>query len=408
MGVHRLSRREGEAAPIRHQLRWLAAVVVAVAVLELVIAATTLGTEDVRRWSAFAAGIADVGPWRVYGQALVAYQTSYNHPPLAGDLLWLTGGIAGDLRTFAFVLRIPGIAASALTPFLVFELVRRRRSADDALLAAAAVALSPALIAISGFHGNTDTVVVALSLASVYLLVDRRAPAWSGVVIALAVGLKLVPVVVIPVLLVGAWQLDRRAIRRFVTGAAVVSLLIWIPALVTSGGSLVEGVLGYAGGVQPWGLGEVADRLGADGLVVALRGAGRVVAVLVAAGLPAWLLWRSPDVVVEAAAISFTALLAFSSGFGMQYLAWAIAPAYLLHFGWATGFNVMASWLAWQVYTRWSGGLPWALSSPFVGIEVLTGFIAWVCLVGVVVTGIRTCFPPSGSGALRPKVPSRA
>ena len=160
-------------------------------------AATTLGTEDVRRWAEFAEGIADVGPWRVYG---LAFETSYNHPPLTGAFLWLLGGLPDDLRTFAFVLRLPAIAANAVTPFLVFVLLHRARP-DVALPAAASIALSPALIAISGFHGNTDPVIVMLTLLSAYLLVDRRAAGWSGVVIAMAIGVKIVPVLAVPVLI---------------------------------------------------------------------------------------------------------------------------------------------------------------------------------------------------------------
>ena len=373
-------------------------------VVELMMAATALGTEDVRRWSEFAAGIADVGPWRVYG---VAFETSYNHPPLTGGFLWLIGGLADHLRTFAFVLRLPAIAASAVTPFVVFALLRPR-SAGVALPAAVSVALSPALIAIAGFHGNTDPVVVMLTLLSVYLLVDRRLPAWSGVVIALAIGVKIVPIVVVPALVLGAWQADRRGARRLLVGAGLTGLLIWLPALIVAGGAIIDGVVGYAGSVQPWGLVEAAGRLGADGGVTWLRGAGRILVVVAAAGVPVWIVRRAPDRVAEAAAVSLTAFLALSTGFGMQYLAWAIAPAFLLSFGWATAFNVTASILAWQVYTRWSGGLPWdaATSSPFVTIEVLMAFVAWVCLVGVVASGVRRCLSPRDPRRAPPEVRS--
>ena len=390
----------------RREWRVLVLLVAVVAVAEVAMAATTLGTEDVRRWAEFTEGIADVGPWRVYGQA---FETSYNHPPLTGAFLWLLRGLPDDLRTFAFVLRLPAIAANAVTPFLVFVLLRRRRP-DVALPAAASVALSPALIAISGFHGNTDPVVVMLTLLSAYLLVDRRAAGWSGIVIAIAIGVKIVPVVAVPVLIVGAWQEDRGSARRLLVGASVTGLVIWFPALFTAGGALVDGVLGYGGSVQSWGLTEVTSRLGADGLTDWLLGAGRSLVVATAACVPLWLIRRMPGMVVEAVAVAMTTFLLLSPGLGMQYLAWAIAPAYLLGFGWATAFNIAASVLAWQVYTRWSGGLPWnaANSSLFVDIEVLIAFVAWVCLVGVVVTGTRSCIAPSRSGALRSDVPSPA
>jgi hypothetical protein len=406
VGVHRLTRMAVDAAPTRREWTWLVAAVAVATVVELIMAATALGTEDVRRWLEFAVGINDVGPWRVYG---ITFETSYNHPPATGAFLWLIGGLADQLRTFAFVLRLPAISASAVTPFVVFALLRPR-SPGVALPAAVSVALSPALIAIAGFHGNTDPVVVMLALLSVYLLVERRAPAWSGIVIALAIGVKIVPVVVVPVLVLAAWHADRRGARRLLVGAGVTSLIIWLPALLIAGGALIDGVFGYAGSVQPWGLVEAAGRVGADGLVAWLRGPGRILVVVVSAGVPAWLVRRSPDRVVEAAAISLSAFLVLSTGFGMQYLAWAIAPAYLLGFGWATACNVAASLLTWQVYTRWSGGLPWdaATSSPFVDAEVVMAFVAWVCLVGVVASGVRTCLSPRDPRRAPPEVRSAA
>ena len=89
------------------------------------------------------------------------------------------------------------------------------------------ISLSPALNLISGFHGNTDSVMVIITLLAAYLVAKDRSFS-AGVAIGLAISVKPVPIVAVPVL--GA-QLPRsggRSLRSFVGGGLVVFAVLWV------------------------------------------------------------------------------------------------------------------------------------------------------------------------------------
>jgi Gpi18-like mannosyltransferase len=183
----------------------LLAFALVVAVAKLTVAYRTVGTNDVFHWTEFVSGAHRYGPVDLY---LGTYAAVYNHPPLIG--WWLAGvdQLSSHVPwlTVRFLVRVPAVLADVLCTLLIFELLRGRRSLREATVAAALVACSPVLFVISGFHGNTDPVFVLLTLASAWLLLDRRMPTAAGVAIGLAVSVKLVPVVALPVLLVAAWR----------------------------------------------------------------------------------------------------------------------------------------------------------------------------------------------------------
>ena len=57
---------------------------------------------------------------------------------------------------------------------------------------------------ISGFHGNTDPLMIAPLLLSVYLI-EADAPSWiAGAAMGLATNVKVVPVVLLPVVFTGS------------------------------------------------------------------------------------------------------------------------------------------------------------------------------------------------------------
>ena len=120
-----------------------------------------------------------------------------------------------------------------MTALLVFELVRLVRSPRDAAVAAVLVVWSPVLFVISGFHGNTDPVFVMFALLSVYLLVVRGWALAAGVAFGIAVSIKLVPVVLVPLLVVVLVRLGWRRVGAFAGGGAIVFVLLWLPVLVS-------------------------------------------------------------------------------------------------------------------------------------------------------------------------------
>jgi Glycosyltransferase family 87 len=366
----------------------LVAIVIVMTMLKLLVAANTFGTSDVGRWMDFAAGVAEAGPVGVYR---LHFDSLYNHPPLIGYMLEVINAATRHGLAFPLAIRIPAISADAVTPFIVLELLRKRRTLLESFAAAASVAVSPVLFVISGFHGNTDPVFIMFSLLSVYLLVERRAPALAGISIAIALGVKIVPIVIVPTLLAFTVLAGWRYVLRFGLASGALLAATWVPVVLRVWQPFRDHVLGYTGGRWQWGLVQLVKWAGNPAWVIWLRGPGRFLVGLVVAGLPAALvLWR-PRRVVEASALALTGLLVLSPAGATQYLVWAVAPAYLLSFWGGTAYNLIAGCLLIEVYTRWSGRFPWyyARGSFFTGGEVIAAFAVWGALLMVVVAGIR-------------------
>ena len=390
---------------------------------KLVLAACTFGTEDVARWSAFARGVAHAGPVGVYRLHFRAVQLFhhhyyyyhhhhhghwlYNHPPLIGYMLLVVNAATQRGFSFPLAIRIPAIGADVVTSFLVLELLRTRRSLLEALAAATLVALSPILLVISGYHGNTDPVFVMFSLLSVYLLVDRRAPGLAGFAIAIALSVKIVPVVIVPTLLVFAIRAGRRVALRFVLSMGVLIAVTWVPVVTQVWQPFRHDVLDYAGAARArWGLVSI---IGHPSWVTHHATTQRYIIVFVVTVIPAAVvLWR-PWLAVEASGLALVGLLLLSPAFAMQYLVWAAVPAYLLSFAGATAFNVFGGFLLIEIYNRASGGFPWyQTQGPLYHItstEQRALFGVWLILVAVMIAGItrimRTRRPPT-------KVPARS
>ncbi|MEU1278281.1 glycosyltransferase family 39 protein [Streptomyces sp. NPDC005805] len=360
-------------------------VVVSVAafVAKTVLAATTRGPADVRIFDAFAAVIARVGPVDVYATP-IPDQPVYNHPPLAGLMLLGFDGLEGLGIPFGGLIRAPACLADLVSALLVLEIVRRRRSPGAALACALGFALSPVLVATSGYHGNTDSVAIMFMVLAAYLLAERGRPGAAGVAAAVAISVKLVPVVAVPALAVAALRAGRPAAVRFGAGFLAVLAVLWGPALATVPAGLGEKVLGYEGGPwRLWGLLRIADLAGAsDGFVAGLRGDFHLLFVLACAGAGAWLAWRRPADPAYAVALATTLLLLLSTGSAVQYLAWPVVGLFLFGFWQGALYSAAAGAAAVVVYAGPSA-VRW--SDPALHLAEA----AWLLLALGIVTGLR-------------------
>jgi Glycosyltransferase family 87 len=358
--------------------------------VKLCVAHATYGTNDIVHWTEFANVVRAVGPIRIYGTPTP--NSLYNHPPLIGYFLMLVNLLRRHGVPLQFTIRAAASLADVVSAVLVFELLRRRRSLREATGAGVLVGLSPVLFVVSGFHGNTDPIFAMLTLLGVWLLADRDMPAASGVALALALSVKLVPVVVVPCLLVYALRRSLQTALRFAAALAVVFLAIWTPALLREWGPIRRQVLGYTGSaIRQWGLPQFARSLGVPGAGAWLAGGGRLLCVVVCAVGPAVLLWRRPRLVVEATGVAMCAFLLLSPAFGTQYLAWPLAFAYLVGFWPATAYNALAGALLLEVYTRWNDGSPWwnvAHALAFTPAEVVFAAVVWASLAVVTFRGV--------------------
>lgn len=196
---------------------------------KIVLALTTYGTNDVYAWERFARWSA------IFGSGLYGIDAAFNHPPsmihALAAMTWLTRktGIF-----FPFWLRLPAIVADTLSLWVVCGIFSRRLHEPVVLWSLLLLAGSPILILVSGFHGNTDPVVMLFVLLSVWVAQDGiggtdKTDWLSGAALGAAMCVKVLPLIVLPVLFFYRPGWRRRA--AFLCAAAIVIVAGWSPWL---------------------------------------------------------------------------------------------------------------------------------------------------------------------------------
>lgn len=362
----------------------LAAAVIGIAI-RVVLAATTLGTNDIVTWGVFVRMIRSAGMVRMYSMDTTWY---WNHPPLAGYLAVTMDDLARlTALPFPFVFKM----APVITDAVVLALLWRFLSADSprtAALGVAVFALSPDAILVSGFHGNIDPIVGAVILGSAFSL-ERGRHRWAGALLGLAINLKLIALVLVPIL-AGRSLRDRRtkeALAGLAYGAIPFGLLLlaeW------------EGTIWHLAGYRPpfdnWGLGLLV-RL-ANGTVSAVlapsayRSARILAMCLIVIGvalISIVAVQRRGPSPVKLYALGLAMFLLFVPGFGVQWTA-LIGPILVASsWGWGAAWGVVAGTFIGGVYMAfWVSAADQAFSwfdrplpLPWIGI----GFVAW-CVLG--------------------------
>jgi hypothetical protein len=191
-------------------------------VLKLMIAWNTMGTNDVVTFYQFGKSLSQHGLEGTYKTHVY-----FNHPPLVSyfiraiyrvdHLPWLhQHGI-----TFPFLLRMPGILADFVTVLLLLSVAKPLRISIGYLFL---FALSPISLMVSGFHGNTDPVMVMFLVLAACMCLWKR-PALCGLFLALSCQIKIIPLLLVGALgdhlLAGAHRGERVCARRVLPARAV-------------------------------------------------------------------------------------------------------------------------------------------------------------------------------------------
>jgi 4-amino-4-deoxy-L-arabinose transferase-like glycosyltransferase len=395
-----------------HTALVLAVAVLAVLAGELVFAATTYGTADVLIFSTFAETVRHDGPIHIYGLEQAGLNV-YNHPPLVGRWLQLVNGATDHGLNFSFMIRLPSVLAHAGTVLLVYAILRRRVSGTLALASALLVAVSPLLVIVSGFHGNNDTVVAACTILAVSLLVDRRWPVPAGLAFSVAISIKIVPIIALPLLLVAAWRLGRwRDVGRFVTGGVPLFVVLWLPVLVSPDArGFIDHVLAYNGEGFPrvWGLYQLLEWTGSpSGVLTWYATYGSYLVLAIAALVPAALVRRTPRSAPAALGLSFSLFLTLTPSWAPQYTAWIGATVFLIEFWSATLFTVAVGAVYGYFYSYWNGFKVWSVGNvaPPTPEQRPYLVLAWLCTALTAAVGVRmTARPPPRSTVDGPSAP---
>jgi hypothetical protein len=372
----------------------IVAVAVMAAVLKIAIALTSLGTNDVLAFYQFAKAVETHSLTWLYEHSIL-----FNHPPLVGYFLGALARLEHQSflqqngLTFPFFLRLPGIMADFVVLLLVLSVARRYPRLRPPRWALFLFAASPVSIMITGFHGNTDPILVLFLLLASIMAVDGR-PALCGLFLALACQVKIIPLLVLPIFFL--FWVERRRICRFLGWFLVSSIIFCLEPLLKAPVMFAKNVLAYG---SFWGVWGVTYCLRITGLsefnktsffnlsasqnaIITILKMTVVLGILILA-------WRRRKLPATAlfASIGYAWMIffVFSPGVAAQYLVW-LAPFVLFLSPTFYGFLVAGSSVfLFALYTITSGGFPWYFahaSNKLSAICAHWALIPWLTLLG--------------------------
>ena len=381
--------------------RGLAALAAAAFLIKIAGALWTYGSADASIFEADLTKIRQEGAVALYrdgittewcGQAGQRRCPPFIHPPFVVHALQAWGALS-DISglPLRFWLRFTCAVADVGSLVLLLRIFSTRRSDPQLQIALALFAVSPIAILVSGFHANTDPILIFFVLLVIYLVENRR-PAWlAGAALGMAMSVKIVPVLLVPAVLralpgTGRWM-------KLFAGAAAVVVASSLPILVSAPGLVTTNVMGYGSQAGAWGLSLLAlASLHSPHLawlhdLHARYGKVLGVSLVVAAS---WWPWPRPlpNALFMRAGFLMFLFLSVTPGFGVQYLAWLV-PWVVARGVRPTAIYYLAGALfLCAYYTPAGGGFPWDLSNTlgrpaWTPTVVGLGLICWVVVCAI-------------------------
>lgn len=229
----------------------LGAILMVGLVVRAAVIAATRGTSDLWLWDTFSNAI------QRYGLGAYAHVTRLNHPPLGALFVWALSRI-GPL---SLTLRASQALSDVATAVLIARIAQRLDL--NPRFVAGLFFLSPVAILTSSFFCNTESTLVALLAASVLMMIERRYE-LAGALLACACGVKIVPVLALPIFFLAA----REGRLRFTAAFTIVAGVIFLPVFAYAPLGFARNVLGYRGSGEMWGLALPATVGGAAATVL--------------------------------------------------------------------------------------------------------------------------------------------
>jgi hypothetical protein len=243
------------------------------------------------------------------------------------------------------------------------------------MAALALLAAAPASVMVSGFHGNTDPVVMCFVLLAIVAWEFRRAGALGSAVAAvlagaafgMALNVKVIPLVFLPAFflyLTAGWRFLFLACAGLTVFAGSLPYILQDPQIIS------QKVLGYGSYYGHWGLSRLLMELAPSGGVAAqLDAAFQAYGRYIALGLPALAAilmnalailpgWRRPSLYVQCA-LAVALFLVVSPGFGPQYIAWLVPWLPAAGVAVAGTCYAVTGLFLFLVYGYWAGHYPW-------------------------------------------------
>jgi hypothetical protein len=364
------------------------------AAVKILIALMTFGTNDVVAFYEFAKAIEAHGLAWTYEHSIL-----FNHPPLVAYLLrgliWLSHQPALEQLgiSFPFLLRLPGIVADFLVVLLLLFLVEKYPQLRPPSWALILFAASPVSLMITGFHGNTDPILVLFLVLSAIVAVRQR-PLLCGLFLALSCQIKIVPLLLFPIFFF-YWVHHGRA-RWFALTFFGASLLFCLEPLLEAPVSFARNVLGYGSFWGIWGLTYCLRLTGLREFSKAnflnLSPSQQVIMTILKIAIVAAILvlaWRRrklpPPALFSSIGYAWLIFFVFSPGIAAQYLVWLAPFVLLLSPGFYAVLVAGSAVFLFALYTLSSGGFPWYFAHASTRLNLISAHwavIPWLVLLG--------------------------
>ena len=319
----------------------------------------------------------------------------YNRWPYpSGYFPFVSGsGQLSDTTGLSFhgTIQLAPIMADAAIAWLVQDHLGRRGARERARLAAVAlVALGPSFWAISGFHGQLDSVAILPAVLALWLW-ERSEPGVrraviAGALIGLGVSIKTVPGLMLLALLPSVRSVREAA--ALVVPAVLLPLALLAPWLIADPNGTLDALrshralvgfggislLAQPGLADPWLSQEPLELTALSEFLADKEFV--LTALLMAPFMALVLVRRTPP--THAAALLFCALPLLSIGFSFQYVVWALPLALMAGYLWQVG-AVQALLLLPTIVFEWH---PW--DPPLTTLYVVLMIGTWIASTAAV------------------------
>jgi hypothetical protein len=310
---------------------WILLAAIVATAVKLLLAWNTIGTNDTIVFFRCARELTLQGLAETYRQAIL-----FTHPPLVAYYLRAIYELSNSAFfvqnniSFAFLLRLPGIVADFVSSLVILKLAETLPGRRIPFWALLLFALNPISLMVSGFHGNTDSVMVMFVLLSC-LMAALPLPLFCGLFLGLSCQVKIVPVLLLPAFLL-FWHHQRR-LRPFIAAFIFTSVLLIFEPLLFSPGAYVKNVLSYGGYWGLWGFTylirsiqfQQLNRISFFGLSPAAIIISNFLKFIVVCSV-LFLAWRRRDSdargLVVTLAMSWLIFFIFAPGVAPQYFVW--------------------------------------------------------------------------------------
>lgn len=369
--------------------------------IRLLLLTYSLGANDATYWERIAQSLHDVG-WADTYENLVIFS---NHPPLMGVIwsgcLLISNGLGVRFLT---VFKLLTVACDVVTFLLIFRLVEELKPGNKTYVKIL-YALNPVAILMSAYHGNSDSIYTVGMVGAARAAHSGRF-FWSALAFALAINVKLIPILMLPALLLTAERRGQLPIFLFTVS---LSTLPYLLVLLLIGTGPLHTIFGYQPPMDRWGIQELLLRLsGTPALlptalvppsILLYRVVGPGIIMIVSTLITIPLLKETATNIFDCLAVVLAMFLFLLSGFGFQYFTSWIPFLVLSSASWGLVMSLCIGCLCAHAYIEalTPSALLFSHNPVITENNVLLGLLTWA-LIGTF--AVVTLFYPRTARAI--------